>query len=95
MRSFTLLKSSDHRTIVILLLVLLLLQGVPQHLFHPGIEHDRAEFHHTEFHLDPDTADWPEFALLPGIGEKLAKAIVLYRNENSGFKRLENLQEVK
>ena len=31
--------------------------------------------------IDPNTADWPTLAALPGIGEKRAREIVAYREE--------------
>lgn len=29
--------------------------------------------------IDPNTASWPELALLPGLGEHLARQIIVYR----------------
>lgn len=44
--------------------------------------------------IDINTAPAEELTLLPGIGEALANAIVIYRMENGAFKSLEQLMEV-
>lgn len=52
--------------------------------------------------IDPNTADWPALAALPGVGEKLAQQIVAYRDgfqkDHPGqpaFATLKDLQEVR
>ncbi len=52
--------------------------------------------------LDPNTATWAALAIIPGVGEKRAKAIVAYREEavqaTPGmvvFRSMEDLQHVK
>ena len=51
--------------------------------------------------IDPNTADWPSLAALPGIGEKRAKDIVAYREEAKRytpgvvFARREDMLKVK
>ena len=47
------------------------------------------------FQLDLNQADWTEFALLPGIGETLAKRIVSRRKSLGGFRHIDELLEVK
>ena len=47
------------------------------------------------FQVDPNTAAAIELRLLPGIGEKLAEAIILDRNQNGPFKIPADLQRVK
>jgi hypothetical protein len=52
--------------------------------------------------VDPNSADWPQLAALPGLGEALARRIVDYRREflathtgRRAFERLEDLENVK
>jgi competence protein ComEA len=51
--------------------------------------------------IDPNTADWPTLAVLPGIGEKRAKDIIAYREEARRytpgvvFARREDMLKVK
>jgi competence protein ComEA len=51
--------------------------------------------------VDPNTATWAELALLPGLGESVAKRIIAYRNERQAngrwpiFRRPEDLLPVK
>ena len=45
--------------------------------------------------LDINVAGTDELIQLPGIGEVLAERIIEYREENGGFKDLEELQLVK
>lgn len=44
-----------------------------------------------EFLVDVNLAPWQELALLPGIGEKLAKRMVEARERLGGFRRAEDL----
>jgi len=39
-------------------------------------------------------AEWYELIVLPGIGEKKARAIVDYRKESDGFENIEQLRGV-
>jgi competence protein ComEA len=59
------------------------------------IEIDRAEPIAIEFQVDVNRADWPELALLPGIGEQLAKRIVNDRAGNGPFRDLDDLRRVR
>ena len=67
-------------------------------LRHRRLAVSAAELRRTEavyaLKIDPNTADWQELALLPGIGEKKAKEIVLYREANGPFKDAGALSEV-
>ena len=47
-----------------------------------------------QYSVDVNTAPWPEFANLPGIGEVLARSIVRFREENGDFRTLEQLMDV-
>jgi len=59
------------------------------------IEIDRAEPIAVTFQIDVNSADWPEFCLLPGVGEVLAKRIVDHRKERGPFRDLNALREVR
>lgn len=45
--------------------------------------------------ININTADQATLQLLPGIGETYAKRIVEYREENGGFKRIEELKNIR
>ena len=49
------------------------------------IEIDRAPRETAQFQLDINEADWPEFSVLPGIGETLARRIVESRAADGRF----------
>ena len=59
------------------------------------IEIDRAVPIDVTFQIDINQADWPEFCLLPGVGEVLAKRIVDHRQHNGPFSDLKALREVR
>ena len=44
--------------------------------------------------IDLNRAKWYELIILPGIGEKKAKAIVEYRDAIGAFKSIEQLREI-
>ncbi len=44
--------------------------------------------------IDLNRAEWYELIILPGIGEKKAKAIVEYRKSKGTFRTIEQLSEV-
>ena len=58
------------------------------------IDIDQAEPKTAEFKIDINTAEWPEIVVLPGVGEKLARAIVDYRQSAGSFQTLDSIQEV-
>ena len=58
------------------------------------IDIDRAHQSPAEFKLDINAADWSEIVVLPGVGEKLAKAIVEQRRVNGPFDSPEQIQRV-
>jgi hypothetical protein len=47
-----------------------------------------------QYQLDPNTDNWAEWSILPGIGEKLARGIVDYRQQQGNFQRHEDIQLV-
>jgi competence protein ComEA len=59
------------------------------------IEIDRAPRREVDFKVDLNTADWPELALLPGVGRTLAQRIVASRELDGPFQRPEDLRRVK
>src|SRR4051812_15437176 len=59
------------------------------------IDIERADPIAIEFRIDVNKADWPELALMPNIGEQLAKRIVTDRTERGPFKDLEELRRVR
>lgn len=47
------------------------------------------------FPIDINMAPPEDLEVLPGIGEKLAQRIIEYRKRHGGFRRIEDLREVK
>lgn len=58
------------------------------------IEVEQLSARQVTFRVDVNTADWPELAQVPEIGETLAKRIVEYRKLHGPFHRLEDLEDV-
>ena len=59
------------------------------------IEIDKAPQQPVEYRVDLNQAQWPELALLPGVGESLARRIVEYREEHGAFSNLDQLANVR
>ena len=59
------------------------------------IDIDRVEPIAIEFKIDVNEADWPELALMPNIGEQLAKRIVADRKERGHYRDLSDLRRVR
>ncbi len=59
------------------------------------IEIDEAPPLDLKFQVQVNQADWPELALLPKIGEALARRIVAYREQHGPFQSIDQLQDVK
>jgi competence protein ComEA len=59
------------------------------------IEVDRAEPKTARFEVDVNTADWPELAALPSIGETLARRIVESRQKDGPFADHDELRRVR
>jgi competence protein ComEA len=49
----------------------------------------------VDFKIDINAADWPELALLPGVGPQLGKRIVAHREANGPFRAIEDLDRVR
>lgn len=58
------------------------------------LEWDPAIRSGLTFQLDVNRAEWVEFALLPGIGKKLAQKIVTVRSERGPFEAKADLLQV-
>ena len=48
----------------------------------------------VKFQIDINRADWPEWTLLPGVGETMAKRIVQHRSERGLFRSHADLLRV-
>jgi competence protein ComEA len=59
------------------------------------IDIERAEPVWIDFRIDVNQANWQELALMPNIGEQLAKRIVADREEKGPYKDLGDLQRVR
>jgi competence protein ComEA len=59
------------------------------------IDIDRAAPLSITFQVDINTADWPELAQLPDIGETLARRIVQSRQQEGPFRRHADLDRVR
>lgn len=59
------------------------------------VDVERARPSPITFQLDVNRADWPEWSVLPGIGEMLAKRIVDSRRDRGPFQSHEDLLRVR
>jgi competence protein ComEA len=59
------------------------------------IDIERAEPIAVDFKIDVNQADWPELALMPNIGEQLAKRIVADRTNRGPYRDLAELRRVR
>jgi competence ComEA-like helix-hairpin-helix protein len=58
------------------------------------VDIDQANSIHAEFKVDINSAELGEIVVLPGIGIKLAQAIVDHRNASGDFESLDEICEV-
>ena len=65
-----------------------------QHWWLPETEVVDTNPESIKLKIDLNRAEWYELIILPGIGEKKARAIVEYRKEAGTFKTIEQLCEV-
>lgn len=93
-----LLRRLDQAAVAVLLAASLLLIGIPAWLRHRQsqglIEIDRAPPTAIDFRVDINQAGWPELALLPGVGETLARRIVESRDSDGPFRAAGDLLRV-
>jgi competence protein ComEA len=93
------LDRADHAAAVVLISVAL--AAIAGYWFARGggqgkwIEVDRAAPKIALFQVDVNRADWVELAMLPGIGETLARRIVEWREQNGEFQSVEQLSQVQ
>jgi competence protein ComEA len=59
-----------------------------------AIEIDEASRFENRFLVDINSAEWPEISNLPGVGPKLAQAIVSFRTEHGPFRELADIERV-
>ncbi|NLF70216.1 MAG: helix-hairpin-helix domain-containing protein [Candidatus Anammoximicrobium sp.] len=93
-----LLRRLDQATVALLLAVSLLLMALAvltRYWQGRGlIEIDRAPPQVIDFRVDINRAGWPELALLPDVGETLARRIVESRQQNGPFVDQQDLLRV-
>lgn len=93
-----LLRRLDQAAIALLLAVSLILMAIPVWLRHrqkqERIEIDRAPPLVIHFRVDINRAGWPELALLPGVGETLARRIIESRDREGLFEQHHDLLRV-
>ncbi len=93
-----LLRRLDQATVALLLAVSLLLMALAVWTRHwqgrGSIEIDHAPPQGIDFRVDINRADWPELALLPDVGETLARRIVESRQRDGLFLDQQDLLRV-
>ncbi len=68
--------------------------AIDQHWWLPKTEVVDTDQKSIKLKIDLNMAEWYELIILPGIGEKKARAIVEYRKKIGTFKTIEHLCEV-
>jgi len=58
------------------------------------IDIDRAPPLVANFQVDVNKADWPELIQLPGVGPTLAQRLIDERQQNGGFRDVDDLMRV-
>ena len=81
-------------TLVASVLVMTVYLGYRSYRHRQFIDIDRLPKRELKYQIDINSADWPEIANLPGIGPKLARAIVAHRAEFGDFSTAEALDDV-
>ena len=68
--------------------------SIDQHWWSPKTEVVDTNPESIKLKIDLNRAEWYELIILPGIGEKKARAIVEYRRKAGAFKNIEQLCKV-
>jgi competence ComEA-like helix-hairpin-helix protein len=69
--------------------------SIDQHWWLPKTEVVDPDPESIKLKIDLNRAEWYELIILPGIGEKKARAIVGYRKDAGDFKTIEQLCAIK
>jgi competence ComEA-like helix-hairpin-helix protein len=85
----------DQRTVAVFAALCLAGQLIWLGLAEPPVDIDRAPRRVQQFCLDINRAEWPEWTLLPRVGETLARRIVQSRCEEGPFRSAEDLRRVR
>ena len=92
---------SRRESLAAFFLVMIILIGtgtkyaIDQHWWLPKTEVVDIDPESIKLKIDLNRAEWYELIILPGIGEKKARAIVGYRKEAGNFQTIEQLCAVK
>lgn len=90
----------DYNQVAVAILLAMSLAGcifyfsVQAYVVNGFVDIDRADHAAAAYLVDINNAEWPEIANLPGIGPKLANAIVEFRELNGHFDSHEQLTDV-
>lgn len=91
-------RRAEQRAIAFLIVVamggIVIHLGVQYWIGQGFVDIDTAQRDIAEFRADLNSADWPELANLPGVGETLARRIVDYRSQHGPFRAVEELENV-
>lgn len=88
-------KARDLQTL--LWLTVVLFSALLAHLLQ--VAGDLHEFHGTaglplDYHIDLNEGAWIEYVMVPGVGEKTARAIVGWRERHGSFDSIDQLDQV-
>ena len=89
------LKRNDQRVLALVASFLLLAMAGYWVWLGDQVEVDQQPPKTVQFQLDMNQAEWPEWTLMPEIGETLARRIVQYREANGPFRTHEDIQKVR
>jgi competence protein ComEA len=85
----------DQLTVAVFAALCLAGQLVWRGLAESPVDIDRTPRRTQQFCLDINRAEWPEWTLLPRVGETLARRIVESRREEGPFRSTEDLRRVR
>jgi competence protein ComEA len=97
-RTTRLLSDSEQLTLAVLVAAAVVVMG-SVHVWRVwnrqgAVDIDTSPRRRVEFQIDVNRADWPEFTLLPGVGETLARRIIDSRRTEGEFRTHEDLCRV-